>query len=223
MESHSVSKLLGAPAGYIGYEDSPQLTESVRRKPYQIVLFDEIEKAHRDVLNVLLQLLDEGFLTDSRGNHVNFRNTIVIMTSNVGSEILLHFHQEPEFLNRIDNIVFFNRLNEANMKQIVDIQLSRIAKQLKERRMLLDVSQQAKDWLAHVGFDYHFGARPLKRAIHSYLLTPLAKLLLEGTVKENSKIFVDFSSKVNEDNEETLDITSTPLEGQVVETNVEEL
>ncbi|KAG2387810.1 hypothetical protein C9374_001404 [Naegleria lovaniensis] len=218
MESHSVSKLLGAPAGYIGYEDSPQLTESVRRKPYQIVLFDEIEKAHRDVLNVLLQLLDEGFLTDSRGNHVNFRNTIVIMTSNVGSEIfaslpagvpsseakkevndLFKHYFRPEFLNRIDNIVFFNRLNEENMKKIVDIQLSRIAKQLKERRMLLE------------------------RAIHSNLLTPLAKLLLEGTVKENSKIHVDFSGQVNEDNEETLDITSTPLEGQVVETNVEEL
>ena len=227
MEPHSVSKLLGAPAGYIGFEQGGQLTEAVRRRPYQIVLFDELEKAHREVLNVLLQVLDEGHLTDSRGNRVDFKNTIVIMTSNVGSEVfaslpegassseakseltqMLRHYFRPEFLNRIDNIVFFNRLNKESMRKIVDIQLDILAHQLRDQRMLLEVTPEAKDWLTEVGYDPHFGARPLKRAIHTHLLNPLAKLLLAGDVQENSKIIVSFSNKVNEDGETTLDISS---------------
>ncbi|EFC44239.1 predicted protein [Naegleria gruberi] len=241
MEPHSVSKLVGSPPGYVGYEDAPQLTESIRRKPYQIVLFDEIEKAHKDVLNILLQILDEGHITDSHGNHVNFKNTIVVMTSNVGSEIftnlpegvpsyqakddvsqVLRHYFRPEFLNRIDNIIYFNRLGKESMRKIIDLQLDVIEKQLRERRMLLQVTPSGREFLSRVGYDIYFGARPLKRAIQVHLLNQLATLLLEGQVKENSEILVDYvPGKLNEDGEETLQITGKILPEQIVETNVE--
>ncbi|MCU0415009.1 MAG: ATP-dependent chaperone ClpB [Ignavibacteriaceae bacterium] len=206
MEKFSVSRLIGAPPGYVGYEEGGQLTESVRRRPYSVVLLDEIEKAHPDVFNVLLQVLDDGRLTDNQGRTVNFKNTIIIMTSNIGShyiqdklelfnennveplmgELRQQLHEllrktiRPEFLNRIDEIVLFKPLLKSEIRKIVDIQLERVQKMLKDKEITLDVCDEAKDWLAQLGYDVTYGARPLKRVIQKYLVNPLSQELLAG-------------------------------------------
>jgi ATP-dependent Clp protease ATP-binding subunit ClpB len=212
MEKHSVSRLIGAPPGYIGFEEGGQLTEAIRRRPYAVILFDEIEKAHPDVFNVLLQVLDDGRLTDGQGRTVDFRNTVIVMTSNIGSPIileaaraggitsgvrddvqkLLQSHFRPEFLNRVDEIVIFDALSVHQMRDIVDIQLLGLRSRLHERRVSLELTDAAKDHLASVGYDPAFGARPLKRAIGRELETPLAKKILAGEVPESSSINVDF-------------------------------
>lgn len=198
MEKHSVSRLIGAPPGYIGYEEGGQLTEAVRRKPYSVVLFDEFEKAHRDVSMLLLQVLDEGFLTDSQGIKVDFRNTIIIMTSNLGNENdsldapldqILRRHLAPEFINRIDEIVKFNALGRDQIRAIVDIRLSEICKRLKEeKRIVLRIDANARDALAVDGYDPIYGARPLQRLIQKKILNPLAKLVIEGSIKPNQTV-----------------------------------
>jgi ATP-dependent Clp protease ATP-binding subunit ClpB len=209
MEKHSVSRLIGAPPGYVGYEEGGVLTEAVRRRPYQVVLFDEVEKAHADVFNVLLQVLDDGRLTDGQGRTVDFRNTLIIMTSNLGAEILVNLGEEdgvdvaradvlgmvrahfrPEFLNRIDEIVLFQRLKRADMGAIVDIQISRLRTLLDERKITLDLSPEARDWLAAKGYDPAYGARPLKRVIQKSLQDPLARMLLAGTIKDGDTVAV---------------------------------
>ncbi len=207
MEKHSTSRLIGAPPGYVGYDEGGQLTEVVRRKPYAVVLFDEIEKAHPDVFNVLLQLLDDGHLTDSQGRVINFKNTIVIMTSNIGTEQItdltdqqkiedhvqraLRVHFRPEFLNRVDEIIVFSRLTEAQIKKIVDIQLGILASRLNQKEITLEVSEQAKQFLARQGYDPVYGARPLKRTIQTLVQDPIAFRLLQGEIKEGQKIKVD--------------------------------
>jgi len=209
MEKHSVSRLIGAPPGYVGYEEGGTLTEAVRRKPYSVILLDEVEKAHPDVFNVLLQVLDDGRLTDGQGRTVDFRNTVVVMTSNLGSpeiqrlagqpndqikeavmaEVKGHFR--PEFINRIDEIVVFHALDAANVRSIADIQLQRLAARLAERDLRLEVSAEALDEIAKVGFDPLFGARPLKRAIQSQIENPVARLILEGRFGPNDVVPVD--------------------------------
>jgi ATP-dependent Clp protease ATP-binding subunit ClpB len=200
MEKYSVSRLIGAPPGYVGYEEGGQLTEAVRRRPYSVVLLDEIEKAHPDVFNVLLQLMDDGRLTDGQGRTVDFSNVVLIMTSNLGSEFIdpglpeevvedrvlgrAREHFRPEFLNRVDEMLVFHRLSPEDLRQIVDIQLRHLARRLEERRITLQVSDQAKDWLAERGYDPTFGARPLKRVIQTQLADPMAMLLLEGKISE---------------------------------------
>ncbi len=222
MEKFSVSRLIGAPPGYVGYEEGGQLTEAVRRRPYSVVLLDEIEKAHPDVFNVLLQVLDDGRLTDNQGRTVNFKNTIIIMTSNLGSHIiqdkldavieeridevmgelreqlhdLLRRTIRPEFLNRIDEIVLFKPLTKREIRRIVDIQLERVQKQLSEREIKLVVSDDAKDWLAQTGYDVTYGARPLKRVIQKYLVNPLAQELLAGNFVDGDTIKVNVSPRV---------------------------
>jgi ATP-dependent Clp protease ATP-binding subunit ClpB len=207
MEKFSTSRLIGAPPGYVGYDEGGQLTEAVRRRPYSVVLFDEIEKAHPDVFNVLLQLLDDGRLTDSQGRVVDFKNTIIIMTSNLGSEVfgrhgdeekehaevmaVLRRHFRPEFLNRIDDIVIFHPLGREHIRAIVDVQLRRLAKRLAEKHITLDLTDPARDLLAEHGFDPTYGARPLKRAIQRMVLDPLAMELLQGKVKEGDTVRVD--------------------------------
>ncbi len=207
-EKHTVSRLVGAPPGYIGYDEGGQLTEAVRRRPYSVVLFDEIEKAHSEVFNILLQLLDDGRLTDGQGRTVDFRNTVVIMTSNLGNELwmgrdgttevdramintILQAHFRPEFLNRIDEIVVFHPLDREQLKEIVDIQLQRVQAHLRERGYRLDVTPEAKQYLADVGYDPDFGARPLKRAIQRELQDPLAMEVLSGNFKPGDRILVD--------------------------------
>jgi ATP-dependent Clp protease ATP-binding subunit ClpB len=186
MEKHSVSRLIGAPPGYVGYEEGGKLTEAVRRRPYQVVLFDEVEKAHPDVFNVLLQVLDDGRLTDGQGRTVDFRNTLIVLTSNLGSDYLAALPDgaqaadareqvmgvvraafRPEFLNRLDEVILFGRLGRAQMRDIVEIQLGRLRKLLAERRMGLELTDAALGWLAEAGYDPVYGARPLKRVIHS--------------------------------------------------------
>jgi ATP-dependent Clp protease ATP-binding subunit ClpB len=209
MEKHSVSRLIGAPPGYVGYEEGGTLTEAVRRKPYSVILLDEVEKAHPDVFNVLLQVLDDGRLTDGQGRTVDFRNTVVVMTSNLGSpeiqrlagqpsdeikeavmaEVKGHFR--PEFINRIDEIVVFHALDAANVRSIADIQLQRLAARLAERDLRLEISSEALDEIAKVGFDPLFGARPLKRAIQSQIENPVARLILEGRFGPNDVVPVD--------------------------------
>jgi ATP-dependent Clp protease ATP-binding subunit ClpB len=207
MEKHSVARLIGAPPGYVGYEEGGALTEAVRRRPYQVVLFDEIEKAHPDVFNVLLQVLDDGRLTDGQGRTVDFRNTVIIMTSNLGSEYLVSLgedqdvdavrtqvmnvvrgHFRPEFLNRLDEIILFHRLKRNNMASIVDIQLRRLEKLLADRKITLKLSDQAKAWLADKGYDPMYGARPLKRTIQKYLQDPLAEALLAGDIADGETV-----------------------------------
>lgn len=211
MEKHSVSRLIGAPPGYVGFEEGGQLTEAVRRRPYSVILFDEIEKAASEVFNVLLQLLDDGRLTDGQGRTVDFRNTIVIMTSNIGSQWIqeesdvekvrsrvqeaLRAHFRPEFLNRIDEIVIFKRLDEKQIAKIIDIQLSHISKRLAERRIKLALTDAAKSLIAEEGYDPAFGARPLKRALQHLVLDPLAKKVIAGEIKEGSAIKVDAVKK----------------------------
>ncbi len=210
MEKHAVSRLIGAPPGYVGYEEGGQLTEAVRRRPYSVILFDEIEKAHPDVFNVLLQLLDEGRLTDGQGRIVDFRNTIIIMTSNLGSDFILTARNmaeikgkiqeilkqsfRPELLNRIDEILIFNRLSKEHILKIADIQLQSVAARLAGRRLKLEVTDAARAYLADVGFDPQFGARPLKRAIQSELENPLAKAVLSGQFPEGTTVRVDHVS-----------------------------
>ncbi len=207
MEKHSVARLIGAPPGYVGYEEGGYLTEAVRRKPYSVVLFDEIEKAHPDVFNILLQILDDGRLTDGKGRTVDFRNTIIIMTSNVGSSLImestsvaemearvmeaLRAQFRPEFLNRIDDIIIFHALTKEHLAKIVEIQVGYLAERLRENGYELEITDKAREWLAEVGYDPNFGARPLKRAIQRYIEDPLALEILEGVFKEGDKIIVD--------------------------------
>ena len=210
MEKHAVARLIGAPPGYVGYEEGGVLTEAVRRRPYQVVLFDEVEKAHGDVFNVLLQVLDDGRLTDGQGRTVDFSNTIIILTSNLGSQYLANLgegddvesvepqvmdvvraHFRPEFLNRLDEIILFHRLGQAHMGPIVDIQVSRVDKLLADRKITLDLTDAARAWLGRVGYDPVYGARPLKRAVQRYLQDPLADLILRGEVKDGAAVHVD--------------------------------
>jgi ATP-dependent Clp protease ATP-binding subunit ClpB len=207
MEKHAVARLIGAPPGYVGYEEGGALTEAVRRRPYQVILFDEIEKAHPDVFNVLLQVLDDGRLTDGQGRTVDFRNTLIIMTSNLGSEYLVNQkegedsdaveeqvmdvvrgHFRPEFLNRVDEIILFHRLRREHMGSIVDIQLKRLAKLLADRKITLDMDDGAKEWLGNKGYDPAYGARPLKRAIQKYVQDPLAEMVLAGKIRDGETI-----------------------------------
>jgi ATP-dependent Clp protease ATP-binding subunit ClpB len=211
MEKHTVSRLMGAPPGYVGYEEGGQLTEAIRRRPYSVVLFDEIEKAHPDVFNVMLQILDDGRLTDSQGRTVDFTNTIIIMTSNIGSQYILDLAGDnskydemrsrvmeamrgnfrPEFLNRIDEIIIFHSLEKSELRNIVKIQITRLESRLNEQKMALTMSDTALDFLAEIGYDPVYGARPLKRAIQRYLETAIAKAILKGEFKEGNTIFVD--------------------------------
>ncbi len=209
MEKHSVARLIGAPPGYVGYEEGGVLTEAVRRRPYQVVLFDEIEKAHRDVFNILLQVLDDGRLTDGQGRTVDFRNTLIIMTSNIGAEYLVGLgededvdkvrdqvmaevraHFRPEFLNRLDEIILFHRLKREMMTKIVDIQIARLQKLLDERKITIRLDDKGRAWLAEQGYDPAYGARPLKRVIQKSLQDPLAELLLEGKIKDGEEVVV---------------------------------
>jgi ATP-dependent Clp protease ATP-binding subunit ClpB len=207
MEKHSVARLIGAPPGYVGYDEGGALTEAVRRRPYQVVLFDEIEKAHPDVFNVLLQVLDDGRLTDGQGRTVDFRNTLIVMTSNLGSEYLVaqadgedteavrdqvmaevRAHFRPEFLNRVDEIILFHRLKREHMGRIVDIQIERLQKLLEDRKIALTLDKSAREWLAEKGYDPAYGARPLKRAIQKAVQDPLAELILAGKIKDGEKV-----------------------------------
>jgi ATP-dependent Clp protease ATP-binding subunit ClpB len=214
MEKHTVSRLIGAPPGYVGYEEGGQLTEAIKRRPYSIVLLDEIEKAHPDVFNVLLQILDDGRLTDGKGRTVDFRNALIIMTSNLGSQVIKEFSQDyetmrrevlkilegtlrPEFLNRIDEIVIFRALDRATLIRIVDIQLELLRRRLEDRKLRLEVSPKAKEILADRGFDPVFGARPLKRTIQQEVQNPLAVRLLEGKYKEDETIRIDADKEGN--------------------------
>jgi ATP-dependent Clp protease ATP-binding subunit ClpB len=210
MEKHAVARLIGAPPGYVGYEEGGVLTEAVRRRPYQVVLFDEVEKAHGDVFNVLLQVLDDGRLTDGQGRTVDFSNTLIILTSNLGSQYLaaveegqavesvepqvmevVRAHFRPEFLNRLDEIILFHRLGQSHMAPIVDIQVSRVGKLLADRKVTLALTDAARNWLGRVGYDPVYGARPLKRAVQRYLQDPLADMILRGEVKDGATVHVD--------------------------------
>jgi ATP-dependent Clp protease ATP-binding subunit ClpB len=207
MEKHAVSRLIGAPPGYVGYEEGGALTESVRRRPYQVVLFDEIEKAHPDVFNVLLQVLDDGRLTDGQGRTVDFRNVLIVMTSNLGSEYLVaqkegedssavkpqvmqtvRAHFRPEFLNRVDEIILFHRLRREDMGAIVDIQFKRLGKLLEDRKIILDLEPKGRAWLSDKGYDAAYGARPLKRTIQKNVQDPLAEMILSGDVGDGETV-----------------------------------
>jgi ATP-dependent Clp protease ATP-binding subunit ClpB len=205
-ERHTVARLIGAPPGYVGYEEGGQLTEAVRRRPYSVVLFDEIEKAHPEVFNTLLQVLDDGRLTDGQGRTVNFTNTVIIMTSNIGSHWIkelgieaaqdrvmeeLNRHFRPEFLNRIDETILFRALTREHLQQIVDIQLGKVKKFLTQRHLQLEVTPEAKMHLAEEGFDPVLGARPLKRVIQRRIQNPLAMRILKGEVKEGDRVAVE--------------------------------
>ncbi|MDR1107954.1 MAG: AAA family ATPase, partial [Spirochaetaceae bacterium] len=208
-EKHSVSRLIGAPPGYVGYEQGGQLTEAVRRRPYSVILFDEIEKAHPEVFNVFLQILDDGRLTDGQGRAVDFKNVIIIMTSNLGSDLILEAKKpeaikgaltellkqsfRPEFLNRIDETVIFNRLGREEIGKIVGIQLARLSGRLAERKITLALTQAARELLAERGYDPLFGARPLKRTIQADLENPLAKDIIAGKIKEGDRVTADIN------------------------------
>jgi ATP-dependent Clp protease ATP-binding subunit ClpC len=232
-ERHTVSRLIGAPPGYVGYDDAGQLTESVRRRPYQVVLFDEIEKAHPDVFNTLLQVLDDGRLTDGQGHTVDFRNTVIIMTSNVGTE---HVRQQsiglvrnhdrgaeeearnrvnealrqafrPEFLNRIDEIVVFQALTETELTQIVDLLVGEVAERLREQGMALELTPKAKTLLVREGYNPAYGARPLRRTVQRLVETPLSRALLKGEYKAGTTIIVDVDNgKLTFDKREMLEL-----------------
>ena len=210
MEKHSVSRLIGAPPGYVGYDEGGVLTEAVRRRPYQVVLFDEVEKAHPDVFNVLLQVLDDGRLTDGQGRVVDFTNTLIILTSNLGSQYLANLdegedveavepqvmevvraHFRPEFLNRLDEIILFHRLGQEHMGPIVELQVARVQKLLKDRKITLNLTQAARRWLGRVGYDPVYGARPLKRAVQRHLQDPLAERLLAGDIPDGTTVEID--------------------------------
>jgi ATP-dependent Clp protease ATP-binding subunit ClpB len=208
MEKHTVARLIGAPPGYVGYEEGGQLSEAVRRRPYSVILFDEVEKAHQDVFNVLLQVLDDGRITDGQGRTVDFKNTVIIMTSNIGSQYILEEEQSqearerlvmdalrghfrPEFLNRVDEIIIFDRLSEDDLKKIVEIQLKRLAERLEQQKITLDLSDSAKAHLAREGYDPVYGARPLRRTIQKEILDPLSIDILEGKVREGQTVHID--------------------------------
>jgi ATP-dependent Clp protease ATP-binding subunit ClpB len=218
MERHTVSRLIGAPPGYVGYEEGGQLTEPVRRRPYAVVLFDELEKAHPDVFNTLLQVLDDGRLTDGQGRTVDFKNTVIILTSNLGSDRLsslaertdlsgderqkaieqgmnevLRAHFRPEFLNRIDETLVFNPLTRDNIRRIVDIQLNRVQSRLARRELKFEMTTAAREWLAEVGFDPQYGARPLKRALQKYVEDELARRVISGELAPGDTIAIDVS------------------------------
>jgi ATP-dependent Clp protease ATP-binding subunit ClpB len=219
-EKHTVARMVGAPPGYVGYEEGGQLTEAVRRRPYSVVLFDEIEKAHHDVFNVMLQILDDGRLTDGQGRVVNFKNTIVIMTSNIGSPHILGYrgafggedydrmkqtvleemrrHFRPEFLNRVDEVIVFHALSEENLKRIVDIQLMLLRRRLSERHITIEVTDGAKTHLVRVGYSPSYGARPLKRTIQKEIETPLGRRILKGEVRDGQKLLIDFDEAQGE-------------------------
>merc|ERR1711991_395908 len=210
MEKHTVSRLIGAPPGYVGYEAGGQLTEAVRRRPYAVILFDEVEKAHPDVFNVMLQILDDGRVTDGQGRTVDFTNTVLILTSNIGSQSILELAGDPgqhavmedlvnqalqaqfrpEFLNRLDDRIIFQSLDQSELRRIVDLQVDRLRGRLEQRKLILSLSEEAADWLSSVGYDPMFGARPLKRAIQRELETPLAKAILSGRVMEGDTVHV---------------------------------
>jgi len=211
MEKHSVSKLIGSPPGYIGYESAGFLTEAIRRKPYQVILLDEIEKAHSDVFNLLLQVFDDGRLTDSHGRVINFKNSIIIMTSNIGAEFI-NFSEEqkdkievftqdkildkvkktfkPEFVNRIDEIIIFNRITKKEIKKIIKIQISHLEKLLKNKKINIKINEDAEEWLINEGYSASYGARPLKRVIQSNITDKIAFMILNGDVKEDHLIKV---------------------------------
>jgi ATP-dependent Clp protease ATP-binding subunit ClpB len=210
-ERHSVARLIGAPPGYVGYEEGGQLTEAVRRRPYSVVLFDEIEKAHPEVFNVLLQVLDDGRLTDGKGRTVDFRNTLIIMTSNIGTEFITEYDTperirekvwdalrrafRPEFLNRIDEIIVFNRLTKEHIQQIVDLQFERLKQRLADKRITLELSETARAKLAELGYDPTFGARPLRRTMERHIANPLAKMVIAGQVKEGDHVRIDYDEQ----------------------------
>ncbi len=219
MESHSVSKLIGSPPGYVGYEEGGQLTQLVRRRPYSVLLFDEIEKAHPMVFNIMLQILDEGHLTDAKGRRVNFKNTVIIMTSNVGSDIIyksglgfrggeedetmgeenmrekvlasLKENFKPEFLNRLDEVIIFHPITKAVLKKIVDLQVKEIQRRLDEKDIKIVLTIQAREYLSRKGYDPAYGARPLKRVIQSEIMDGLALEIIEGKIKKGDKVTVD--------------------------------
>jgi ATP-dependent Clp protease ATP-binding subunit ClpB len=209
MEKHSVARMIGAPPGYVGYEEGGFLTEAVRRRPYSVVLFDEIEKAHPEVFSILLQIFDDGRLTDGHGRTVDFRNTVLVLTSNVGSQFIVDLGEDqaeemerrvmealraqfkPEFLNRVDDVIIYHQLSREHIGRIVTIQLGRVRKLLAERRLELELTEEAKQLLADRGFDPHYGARPLKRVIQRMVQDPLAMKILEGEFPEGSKILAD--------------------------------
>jgi ATP-dependent Clp protease ATP-binding subunit ClpB len=213
MEKHAVSRLIGAPPGYVGYEEGGYLTEAVRRRPYSVVLFDEIEKAHPEVFNVLLQILDDGRMTDGHGRTVDFKNTIIIMTSNVGSQWIQEFAEskreemesritealrakfKPEFLNRIDEIIIFDNLTQQQIGEIVDIQVKRLGSRLAQMNLALVLSEDARAFLAEKGFDRIYGARPLKRAIQKYIENPLSMEILQGNIPEGIKLRADINGE----------------------------
>jgi ATP-dependent Clp protease ATP-binding subunit ClpB len=219
MEKHAVSRLIGAPPGYVGYEQGGVLTEAVRRRPYQVILFDEVEKAHHDVFNILLQVLDDGRLTDSHGNIVNFTNTIIILTSNLGSQFLTEIdeddedltnkvksqekameavrsHFRPEFLNRLDEIIMFNKLNRSNMDAIVDVQVSKLATRLSNRNISLTLEENARHYLASRGYDSQYGARPLKRVIQREIENILAEKILRGQLTDGQNVKLNYENEV---------------------------
>ncbi|HHP7245919.1 MAG TPA: AAA family ATPase, partial [Elainellaceae cyanobacterium] len=231
MEKHSVSRLVGAPPGYVGYEEGGQLSETIRRRPYSVLLLDEVEKAHPDVFNILLQVLDDGRVTDSQGRVVDFRNTIVVMTSNIGSDHILDVsgddskyeemrtrvlgalrsHFRPEFLNRVDDIILFHPLSLTELRQIVGIQLQRIHRLLSEQKLFMEVTQSAKNRIAEVGHDPVYGARPLKRAIQRELENPLATKILENTFTEGDTILVDVQDGKLSFNKKQPRVSSEPV------------
>jgi ATP-dependent Clp protease ATP-binding subunit ClpB len=215
MEKHTVSRLIGAPPGYVGYEAGGQLTEAVRRRPYSVILFDEVEKAHPDVFNVMLQILDDGRVTDGQGRTVDFTNTVLILTSNIGSQSILELagnpehhnemgqrvnealrnHFRPEFLNRLDDQIIFRSLTKDELRRIVNLQVDRLRQRLENRKLDLHLSEEACDWLANAGYDPVYGARPLKRAIQRELETPIAKAILGGRYAEGQSIAVEVDSE----------------------------
>jgi ATP-dependent Clp protease ATP-binding subunit ClpB len=219
-ERHTVARLIGAPPGYIGFEEGGQLTEAVRRRPYSVILFDEVEKAHPDVFNVFLQILDDGRLTDGQGHTVDFKNSIVIMTSNIGSHRILDYkgsfdgadyavmratvldelrqHFRPEFLNRVDEIIVFHSLDEEELLQIVDLLMQRLLRRLAERRVTLVLSDAAKRHIVKVGYDPHYGARPLKRTIQKELETPIGRKILAGEINDGDSVDVGFDENRGE-------------------------
>ncbi len=215
MERHSVSRLIGAPPGYVGYDQGGQLTEVVRRRPYSVILFDEIEKAHSDVFNVFLQLLDEGRLTDGQGRLVDFRHAIVVMTSNIGSDLILETEDidsiqgqlderlrhafRPEFLNRLDEVITFRRLNKDHILKIVDLEIERLQQRLADRGLHVELTGPARAHLGDLGYDPAFGARPLKRAVQNFVQNPLAKRLLAGEFPDGSTIVVDLPGGASAD------------------------
>ena len=224
MEKHTVSRLIGAPPGYVGYEAGGQLTEAVRRRPYAVILFDEVEKAHPDVFNVMLQILDDGRVTDGQGRTVDFTNAVLILTSNIGSQSILDLggddgqhgemerrvnealraHFRPEFLNRLDDQIIFHSLRRDELRQIVTLQVERLRARLDERKLGLNLSEAATDWLANAGYDPVYGARPLKRAVQRELETPIAKAILSGRYGDGDTVHVDVEAVTGHENQQQL-------------------